>query len=243
MDTAETTDILDTAEDDGDDGFQSRRTVMRTLRAMALMIRCADQGWETLAVRLEACARELDAAIDQRDAEALSRALAATQDSLAEARQALRQTEIRGPAERPAAKADRKGERQRMRLKRLKVRLKGWLVRSSLLPALIALLLTVLAPAPALAEVYALVVGINSYRGYHSLLGAVDDARDIADAVRSLQPARLVVLLEGDATRGQPGGGPPSVETNRDPQWKIDWHICGILRAVRASIGGNHDPG
>lgn len=58
-----------------------------------------------------------------------------------------------------------------------------------------------LAPAPVPAAVYALVIGIDDYAHAKKLKGAVNDARDIAEAVRALDPAEVVVLLDREATR------------------------------------------
>lgn len=79
-------------------------------------------------------------------------------------------------------------------------------VRLSVLAGGVALLLASLcAPPEALAErapaVYALVVGIDEYRHIPPLQGAVNDARDISDAIGSLPDATVVTLLNGEATR------------------------------------------
>jgi hypothetical protein len=59
----------------------------------------------------------------------------------------------------------------------------------------------VLAPAGARAErLYGLVIGIDEYRHIADLKGAVNDARDIGDALRSIG-AEVVTLLNGEATR------------------------------------------
>lgn len=47
----------------------------------------------------------------------------------------------------------------------------------------------------------ALVIGINHYRHANSLMGAVDDARDIANALRRQGVEDLTVLVDDDATR------------------------------------------
>ena len=52
------------------------------------------------------------------------------------------------------------------------------------------------------ADLYGLVIGINAYQApYPSLEGAVNDAKDIAEALRRGQPRRLVVLLDQQATK------------------------------------------
>ena len=57
------------------------------------------------------------------------------------------------------------------------------------------------AAGPALAKTYALVIGIDEYDHIDSLQGAVNDAKDIADAIRSTGDAEVQVLLNGEANR------------------------------------------
>ncbi len=49
--------------------------------------------------------------------------------------------------------------------------------------------------------VFALVIGIDAYVGVRPLKGAVNDARDIADALRKSGARRVVMLLNAEATR------------------------------------------
>jgi hypothetical protein len=56
---------------------------------------------------------------------------------------------------------------------------------------------------PARADLYGLVVGIDSYTGTSPLKGAVNDASDIADVLRAIG-ARRVELLTDEAARRQP---------------------------------------
>lgn len=58
-----------------------------------------------------------------------------------------------------------------------------------------------IAPLPAVADIYGLVIGIDAYQRITPLHGAVNDARDISDALGQLNPAELVVLYNGQATR------------------------------------------
>ncbi len=58
-----------------------------------------------------------------------------------------------------------------------------------------------IATGPALAKTYALVIGIDEYQHIDSLKGAVNDALDIADAIRSTDDAEVHVLLNGEANR------------------------------------------
>lgn len=58
-----------------------------------------------------------------------------------------------------------------------------------------------LLPAAAAADVYGIVVGIDDYRHLSSLHGAVNDARDIADALRVSGARDLTVMIDGEATR------------------------------------------
>lgn len=57
--------------------------------------------------------------------------------------------------------------------------------------------------APAEAEVYGLIIGINEYRDdrLRDLHGAVNDANDIYEALNSTGAAQVTRLLDGDATR------------------------------------------
>ena len=59
----------------------------------------------------------------------------------------------------------------------------------------------ILAAAPAMAErTLALVIGIDAYQSIPPLAGAVNDARDIADALMGMG-AETTLLLDGAATR------------------------------------------
>ena len=51
------------------------------------------------------------------------------------------------------------------------------------------------------AEVYGLVVGIDKYKHLPSLAGAVNDARDIDNALRTMGAKKVIMLLDGEATR------------------------------------------
>ncbi|MCW2248830.1 hypothetical protein M2352_004490 [Azospirillum fermentarium] len=59
-----------------------------------------------------------------------------------------------------------------------------------------------LAAGTARAEMAALVIGIDAYRTVTPLHGAVNDARDIADALKTAGAGTVRLLLDGDATRG-----------------------------------------
>ena len=60
----------------------------------------------------------------------------------------------------------------------------------------------VVAGAPARAEVYGLVVGIDDYIGTNNdLAGAVNDARDIAQALKKAGAARVITLVDDQATK------------------------------------------
>lgn len=58
-----------------------------------------------------------------------------------------------------------------------------------------------LVAAPALSKTYALVIGIDEYEHIDPLSGAVNDALDIADAIREAGDAEVTVLLNEDADR------------------------------------------
>ncbi|MEM7429762.1 MAG: caspase family protein [Pseudomonadota bacterium] len=57
------------------------------------------------------------------------------------------------------------------------------------------------APAPALADIYGLVVGIDRYEHLPVLAGAVNDARDIEDALGRVGAKKVITLIDGEATR------------------------------------------
>ncbi len=84
-----------------------------------------------------------------------------------------------------------------MRLARI-----GTAGRRALPLALMATGLLCAATAPAAAAVYGLVVGIDDYIGTaNDLNGAVNDARDIASALKKAGAARIVTLVDGQATK------------------------------------------
>lgn len=64
-----------------------------------------------------------------------------------------------------------------------------------------ALALAVLAPLPAAAAVYGLVIGVDNYVGTAPLRGAVNDAQDIAQSLRHDASAEVDLLVDADATR------------------------------------------
>ncbi|MDA8747900.1 caspase family protein, partial [Litoreibacter sp.] len=67
--------------------------------------------------------------------------------------------------------------------------------------ALCILLVLATAPVPALAgKIYGLVIGVDEYQFITDLNGAVNDARDIADALGGLG-AEVTILLDGAASR------------------------------------------
>ena len=61
--------------------------------------------------------------------------------------------------------------------------------------------ITLLAAAPASARTYGLVIGVDDYQHLPSLNGAVNDARDIASALRASGVNDVTMLLDRDATR------------------------------------------
>lgn len=56
-------------------------------------------------------------------------------------------------------------------------------------------------PGAAVAELRGLVIGINDYAHLEKLDGAVNDARDVDDALRSVGASDVLMLLDGQATR------------------------------------------
>ncbi len=68
---------------------------------------------------------------------------------------------------------------------------------------IIALTACLLAATGARAEVYGLVVGIDKYQHLPSLAGAVNDARDIDNALRTMGAKKVIMLLDGKATRAK----------------------------------------
>lgn len=65
----------------------------------------------------------------------------------------------------------------------------------------LALVVTLMVAAQAQAKTYALVVGIDEYDHITSLRGAVNDAEDVADALRSLPDTEVITLYNHQATR------------------------------------------
>lgn len=59
------------------------------------------------------------------------------------------------------------------------------------------------APGPARAEIAALVIGIDRYSRINPLQGAVNDARDIADALKGLGVRKLRLFVDGEAERSR----------------------------------------
>ena len=58
------------------------------------------------------------------------------------------------------------------------------------------------APGPSFAgDVYALVIGVDDYAHINPLSGAVNDARDVSDALASIAARDVRVLMDRDATR------------------------------------------
>ncbi|MCP5082153.1 MAG: hypothetical protein GY948_10705 [Alphaproteobacteria bacterium] len=68
---------------------------------------------------------------------------------------------------------------------------------------LLALSFCLFAATGARAEVYGLVVGIDKYQHLPSLAGAVNDARDIDSALRTMGAKKVILLLDGEATRAK----------------------------------------
>ncbi|PGH55413.1 hypothetical protein CRT60_19080 [Azospirillum palustre] len=60
-----------------------------------------------------------------------------------------------------------------------------------------------LAAGPARAEIAALVIGIDNYSRINPLQGAVNDARDIADALKGLGVRKLRLFVDGEAERSR----------------------------------------
>ena len=60
-----------------------------------------------------------------------------------------------------------------------------------------------LAATPARAEIAALVIGIDRYTKVNPLQGAVNDARDIADALKGLGVKKLRLFIDGEAERSR----------------------------------------
>lgn len=60
-----------------------------------------------------------------------------------------------------------------------------------------------LAATPARAEIAALVIGIDRYTQVNPLQGAVNDARDIADALKGLGVRKLRLFIDGEAERSR----------------------------------------
>lgn len=67
----------------------------------------------------------------------------------------------------------------------------------------LAVSLCMFAATSARAEVYGLVVGIDKYQHLPSLAGAVNDARDINDALNTMGAKKVIMLLDQEATRAK----------------------------------------
>ncbi|WP_316862340.1 caspase family protein [uncultured Cohaesibacter sp.] len=74
------------------------------------------------------------------------------------------------------------------------------LITGSALVAMASLLFLVATPV-AHARVYALVIGIDHYHHINPLQGAVNDARDVAEALDELDASDVSLLLDDEATR------------------------------------------
>ena len=74
---------------------------------------------------------------------------------------------------------------------------------TTLTAALLAPLLLGTASVPARAEMAALVIGIDAYQYVNPLKGAVNDARDIAGALKGLGVKDVRLFLDGEAERGR----------------------------------------
>lgn len=66
---------------------------------------------------------------------------------------------------------------------------------------IIALSAFFLAVTGARADVYGLVIGIDKYQHLQPLAGAVNDARDINNALHTMGAKKVIMLLDGEATR------------------------------------------
>lgn len=64
-----------------------------------------------------------------------------------------------------------------------------------------ALLLLAMSQAAQAADIHALTIGIDDYQRLRPLQGATNDARDLADALRSAGARNIVTLLNGQADR------------------------------------------
>ena len=75
----------------------------------------------------------------------------------------------------------------------------GGLLRAAL-GGFASLCLAISGPAAA-GDVYALVIGVDDYAHINPLMGAVNDARDVSDALASIAARDVRVLMDGEATR------------------------------------------
>ena len=73
--------------------------------------------------------------------------------------------------------------------------------RNRLVTMAVAATLALCVPQPSVAATFGLVVGIDDYQHLPSLAGAVNDARDIADALRGIGASEIITLLDRAATR------------------------------------------
>ncbi len=73
--------------------------------------------------------------------------------------------------------------------------------RAAVSLAVLGLSIAPFAVTPAQAEIYGLVVGIDKYKHLSVLAGAVNDARDIEDALAKVGAKKVITLIDEEATR------------------------------------------
>ncbi|MGE0255652.1 MAG: caspase family protein [Alphaproteobacteria bacterium] len=112
----------------------------------------------------------------------------------------------------------------------------------SLLP--IAMLAAALGlPLPAAAETWGLVIGIDRYERVPALTGAVNDAHDVAGALRSAGARHVMLLTDGEATRASILGAWKAIVAGSSPGDLIVFHYAGHGGQEPERVRGNEEDG
>lgn len=98
-----------------------------------------------------------------------------------------------------SGRRDLEAIRQRVRI-RANTGAGAWNLLRAALGGFTSLCLAISGPAAA-GDVYALVIGVDDYAHINPLMGAVNDARDVSDALASIAARDVRVLMDGEATR------------------------------------------
>ena len=100
------------------------------------------------------------------------------------------------------------------------------LVRRAAVGGFAAFCFVMSAPVAA-GDVYGLVIGVDDYAHINPLMGAVNDARDVADALESIAARDVRVLLDGEATRDAIFGNWRALSAAAGPGDTLIFHYAG----------------